>query len=371
LALDPNASEALWAHGGPTVTATCGIGAISTADDAIAIEGDAGTYDLGFAITAGDIEDPSGHLSNAAVITGATDLEDPWEGLTPPDNSTPRSLSCPTANASYTADETVTIDLSYDYWTGPNKNSLTAYNGYPNPRASSSTTTTSTNVNYTSQPVNSTTTTYDYIEVAGKGNNKVWERETEITTSTYFNVVNNSASSTDMQPGTYSNFKLSCNTTLASGIYVIDGGNLEVAAQYSLTGDKVMFVLKNGAGVTINGGSTINLTAMNKSDLIALGVASDDAERMAGMLIFEDPDSSGSSDNKINGNSSTVMNGIIYMPNSHIKLTGTSKGTSACLQIASGTLEIGGTADLTTLCPSNVDPTGAISTKNHTVRLIA
>jgi hypothetical protein len=152
-------------------------------------------------------------------------------------------------------------------------------------------------------------------------------------------------------PGTYTAFDLSCDTTLAGGVYVIDGGTLKVNASYSLTGNGVMFVLKNGADIQINGGSTINLSAMSVNELISVGVASDAAEKLAGMLIFEHPDSAGSDRAKINGNASTSLNGTIYMPNSTVEILGSAAGTSACLMIAAGSIQIGGSADLSSFCP--------------------
>lgn len=250
-------------------------------------------------------------------------LEDPFEDLTPPDNPISRSLSCPSSSVTYTADETVTITTEYHYFTGSNRNRLTAYPGYPNPQVGSNTVNGPTNITFNSSPSDNSVPTNIYEEVSGKGINKVWEQLHTVTAKTYDNIVNTTSGSTDMQPGTYSDFTLSCNTTLAGGVYVIDGGELNVNAQNSLTGSGVMFVLKNGAGI------------------------------------------------KINGNASTVMNGVVYLPNSNLTLLGTSRGVSECLQIASKTLDIGGTADMSTLCPADVEPKGAVSTSNSVVRLVA
>ena len=77
-----------------------------------------------------------------------------------------------------------------------------------------------------------------------------------------------------------------------------------------MTGSAVMFVLYDGAWIDIAGGADINLTAMQASDLMSLGVSADDANELAGMLVFEDRDSAGSNKTQLNGNANTVGVGI-------------------------------------------------------------
>ena len=72
-------------------------------------------------------------------------------------------------------------------------------------------------------------------------------------------------------PGTYSSLVVSCTTVLASGIYVINGGLLDLAGNYNVTGAGVMFVLKNGATTKFGGngaGNSIRLTPMSASDFV-------------------------------------------------------------------------------------------------------
>ena len=158
---------------------------------------------------------------------------------------------------------------------------------------------------------------------------------------------------------------------MASGIYVIDGGTLDVGSQYALTGNGVMFVLKNGAGIQINGGSDINLTAMTSSQLISAGVSPEEAEKLAGMLIYEDPNSPGNTGNKINGTASTVLNGTVYLPKSNLDFLGTAAVTSQCLMLAASTLHISGTANMTTFCPPDSTTTTVVGSTSGTVKLVA
>ncbi|GGJ66039.1 hypothetical protein GCM10011393_40360 [Sphingopyxis bauzanensis] len=175
-------------------------------------------------------------------------------------------------------------------------------------------------------PDNSTPRDYD-CTTSGKGQGKVV--------------------SASLLPGTYDAIDTSCNTVLASGIYVIDGGNLKINAQHSFVGTGVMFVLKNGASVEINGGAEIALTAPTVSQLAQMGITD---ERLAGMLVFEDPGSEGG-DSKINGNASTVLNGKFYLSKSSVEMTGTAKVTSQCLMIVADKIKLSGNGTLGSFCP--------------------
>lgn len=355
LALDPDASEALLFHGGPFVDAGCGVGAISNADDAIAINGNSGTYNVGWAISGGGIDDQHGNFAegSAEVVENLTDLFDPFADLEAPDNPTSRNLSCGNNATTWTADATTTVEVGYNYYRGNNANSAVAYDGYADAKGDTTETTTSTGQTYTSEPTGSdSTVTSNKYSIDGSGQNKIFEETVTRTVISYSNIVMTMPNNDEQQPGTYGGFNISCDTTLASGIYVIDGGQLNVNAQYSLTGSGVMFVLKNGAGIQINGGAEINLSPMNAAQLEALGMPAEQAEGLAGMLIFEDRDSAGNTGNSINGNASTNLNGVVYLPNSHMALSGSMSGTSECLMIASATLSIGGSASLSTFCPA-------------------
>ena len=91
---------------------------------------------------------------------------------------------------------------------------------------------------------------------------------------------------------------------------------------------------------------------MDQQQLVTLAeVSAEDAAKMENMLIFEDPTSPGSNSSTITGGSAFDLNGIVYMPNSSVTMAGNMTATAECLMIASKSLKIGGTADLTTLCP--------------------
>ena len=132
-----------------------------------------------------------------------------------------------------------------------------------------------------------------------------------------------------------------------------------------------MFVLKNGASVKINGGSKINLTAIQAAELIPRGVPEAEANKLAGMLIFEDRNSPGTSNrNSINGNAATVLNGTIYLPRSSIDFTGTATVTSQCLMIAAATIRIAGNTNMSTFCPPGMTEDTVVANEISKVKLV-
>ncbi|RGP40612.1 hypothetical protein BPTFM16_00898 [Altererythrobacter insulae] len=357
MALHPSAAAAMWFNGGPTVDAACGVASMSTASNAVRTNGSGGAQNINTVASAGGISDGMGAFVNANTVENFDGLEDPYDNLTPP--AAPdvnQSLSCPTATTTYTADETVTISVTYNYYRGRNASkarndgTVNDYAGARSPVNGSPTTT--AGISYTSLPVGGTQVTSSGLyQVDGSGPDKVYEEAIETTVTSYSNTATVGGTSGSMQPGKYTDFTISCNTTLASGIYEINGGKLKLNGGNELRGTGVMFVLKGGAEVDINGGADVLLTPMSALELIALGISADDAARMENMLIFEDPASPGNKGSKINGGANFNVNGTIYMPNSDIQLAGNVEATAACLMILSSTLQLSGTADLTTLCP--------------------
>lgn len=278
IATDEDDDGAITIRGDATLTAGCGMAALSSSDSAIVVDGQP-QVDAGYIMSAGGIDDALTSLGENELLEYVEGLEDPYEGLTPPDNPTPREYKCQ--------------------------------------------------------------------------NNR----------GTKF---------ASLQPGTYADLTIQCDTILSGGIYVIDGGSLDINSQDDLIGNGVMFVLKNGANIKINGGSSVALTAMTVPELIAAGVSAEDADKLAGMLIFEDPTGDqASKDHVVNGNASTILNGVVYLPKSHVKFNGTASVTSQCFMLAASTIDIGGTADMTSFCPPDQEIDETVLTTKSIVRLVA
>ena len=116
----------------------------------------------------------------------------------------------------------------------------------------------------------------------------------------------------------------------------------------------------------------ISLTAMQASDLIARGIPADEANELAGMLVFEDPDSPGNtSKNNINGNALTVLNGTIYLPKSNVDFSGTATVTSQCLMVAAATIRFVGDANMSTFCPAGMTEDTVVAKTTSKIKLVA
>ena len=380
--LDPNGTRTMWFNGGPTVDAACGVGARSTATNAIVTNGNTGPQNINWVVAGGTISDGSGAFANAEIVENYDNMVDPWEDLMPPDNPTPQTIPTGCGGShnqpTWTADETITETVSYIYYKGKNKTLAAATDpiAYAGDGALTGSTTVYPTIDdaeftqepndYTSDPVTGSLT-----QVAGSGPDKIFAQSVTVSTYVYTDKVD-LGNTVTLQPGTYTDFDISCNVVLAPGVYVLDGADFELNAGRSMIGAGVMFVLKDGAGIEINGGAKVYLTPMTATELISIaGVSADDAAKMENMLIFEHPDSRGDSGSSITGGANFDLNGIIYMPNSDLQMAGSMSASAECLMVASGTLQVSGTADLTTLCPAGKTHDIVVGEGRTRVRLVA
>lgn len=158
-------------------------------------------------------------------------------------------------------------------------------------------------------------------------------------------------------PGVYSSFVAQCNVTMAPGIYVIDGGVLDLSTNYSVTGTGIMFVLKNGAQMKLGGtgnAGPISLTPITASQMVGT-VNAPYAERYQGILVFEDKSNTLSGGHKhiINGNTQGTIEGLIYTPRNTMRINGGARVSGSCLLLSANRVEIGGNAHLNTFCPTD------------------
>jgi len=194
------------------------------------------------------------------------------------------------------------------------------------------------------------------------------------TSATYNCVGNGSHAQASPTHGTYTGgITVHCKTVFGPGIYVIDGGTLDLTGNYAVSGTNVMFVLKNGATLKLGGSGangSLTLTPMVSSQFTASPYSYSQtlADKYAGMLVFEDKNSHPSTNQKINGNSNSLIEGTIYLPSSDVLVNGTADINSGCLQITSKTITITGTANLETRCDAS--QTNAAGGGAATVRLV-
>lgn len=204
-------------------------------------------------------------------------------------------------------------------------------------------------------------------------------------------------------PGRYTGgWDVKCSLTLASGIYIIDGGTMDLTSNKgSVLGTGVMFILRNGAQLKLGGsgnankstgelefddtdGASIQLTPLEAAYFEG---GDNDAykDQYAGLLFYEDrkdyskddgttdwadlDELSGTVDHKINGNSRINMRGTFYLPRGDITLNGNSGASDNCFQLWAYTLKINGNTSLKTTCTSSATLTAGSS--KLAVRLVA
>lgn len=383
IAVDDDASGAITIGGNASMTAACGMAALSNSDSAVVIDGQP-TVDPGWVVSAGGIDDWLSTHTDAEIHENVTGLVDPFaELVTPSPSPNPnQSYNCMAGSTTTIGDKRSKTDTVYTYWRGSSSRSatlLTTYSGaglLPNVTGSWSAWT------YTvALPTNSVdgVTTSDgaptWTLVSGSGSNRVWRKQVLQTSNEYSNTVTTVTNTqATLNQGTYAGgFQVSCTTVFQPGIYVIDGGRLKITGQYQVTGAGVLIILKNGAYIDIAGGSNISLTAATSAHLTSVGgMSASEAAKFAGMLIYEDRASQGSNNrNTLNGNSDTVLNGKIYLPKSDITFSGTASVTSACLLIAAARITLTGTTNMSSFCPAGMTNEDEVSTGRPTIKLVA
>jgi Flp pilus assembly protein TadG len=172
------------------------------------------------------------------------------------------------------------------------------------------------------------------------------------TGTTYNNYRVNPNQTRNMSPGIYrGDLIIQGRANLSPGVYFIDGGQLTVNSGAEMNGTGVTIVLTNsayGSGSTsalaattkINGGSTLNITAP-------------DTGTYKGVLLYQDRRTPVMSDNVIiNGNSTSLLRGAIYVPRNEIQMNGTTGMNVNCLQLIGYRMVFTGTSDLRNTCPA-------------------
>lgn len=374
-------------------TAGCGVLALSTSDEAIKVNGGQNlVIEAGTLMTAGKVDEwfdqnPEGNT----VMEEQPGLVDPFaeiaeEGFPiPAASEVERDYTCPNGQTTTTADETLRTVVTYSYKRGSSKSNAVAYNYTGaqkktntdnNPGITTQDKTVANGTVNTSSPIQVGPTTDGGTQVDGSGSAKIFEYVTTTTYTSYADVqVNTANSQATVYPGTYDNLHITCDTVFQPGIYIIDGGDLETHAQHTTTGNGVMFILKNGAGFVINGGSSVSLTAPTSSEFQALGMSPEVADKLEGMLIYQDPETNeetNSTTGRLNGNADTILNGTIYVPLGNIDFQGTASVTSQCLTVAGRTVTFTGNTTMANFCPANVLPNQqANGSGNPRVRLVS
>ena len=130
-----------------------------------------------------------------------------------------------------------------------------------------------------------------------------------------------------------------------------------------------MFVETGSAGaIHINSNSNVTLSGISADTLInSYGYSSDDAAKLAGMLIW-DPDSTSAF--QMNGNSTLHLSGIMYMPNRDATFNGNSSASGNCIMVATKTIKINGNFNLSNFCVSTGGSAMSIGGTTASVKLV-
>ena len=223
---------------------------------------------------------------------------------------------------------------------------------YGSPLSGSTTPVTQTGVTLPSGTVNGTVpgaASYTYMRQVSNSP-KAHEVKKTIVNVTYSNVTTSTTPGSDgiarPQPGTYSTIQIACTTEFQPGIYLID--DIDFGQNLTVTGDGVMFVIRNAGGMHVNSQSVVTLSGISKDMLIdTYGYSEADASKLASMVIF---DQDTTAQFKLNGTADVFFHGIIYMPNREIWFNGTATATGECMMLVANMVTFTGTVDLDNFC---------------------
>jgi hypothetical protein len=142
--------------------------------------------------------------------------------------------------------------------------------------------------------------------------------------------------STTLQPGVYQggiSISTNAQVTFSPGIYILNGGGLQVTGNAALTGSGVMiYNTGSPAGpISISGNASINLSPP------LAGV-------YQGICLFQDP--AVNQTISLAGNGALSVSGQIYAPSAAVSIVGNSTLSSTCGGIVCSTFNITGNGTL-------------------------
>ena len=178
------------------------------------------------------------------------------------------------------------------------------------------------------------------------------------------------ANTTGLPSGTYcfGNMTLNGTVTLPSNsTLILDAGSLSIGAQAHVNCTNCTFVLSSRTAATnaasignvdMNGGAQLNLTASNSGTY-------------SGLLIYQDRravnGNNANQSSKVNGNSSSFLQGALYFPNQQVTFNGTAGMSTNCLQLVARKVLYSGNMHISNSCPTG---SGSSSFAGKKVRLV-
>jgi hypothetical protein len=118
----------------------------------------------------------------------------------------------------------------------------------------------------------------------------------------------------------------------------------------------------------VRSGQTRNMTPGTYRGMSIQGTANPAPGTYKGVLVFQDRRATLMGNQvQINGNSSSKLEGAIYVPRNEIQMNGTTNMNIRCLQLIGYRFVFTGNSQITNVCPAN---TGSGTFKGNIVRLL-
>ncbi|WP_084418233.1 hypothetical protein [Henriciella litoralis] len=123
------------------------------------------------------------------------------------------------------------------------------------------------------------------------------------------------------------------------GTFVFDGADLEMKSGWAaIHGDNVTLIFMNAGEFQNANGGAIDLSAKLTGEY-------------AGILMYGDRETMPSSiDIQMNGNATSILEGVLYFPNNHLTFNGGAASGSPCTMLVADTVTFSGNADLASDC---------------------
>ena len=189
-------------------------------------------------------------------------------------------------------------------------------------------------------------------------------------------ITGSNGSGTNFTEGCFSGINIGSNksATLAPGVYFINGGSVNIQGTLNAR-DGVTIILGN-----TNPSATATIGSFDMNANGQMNIEAPKTGKWAGMAVYQDRRAvdnaptgniTASSPNKINGNSTNKIRGIVYFPNQQLTYNGDGTGSATCTQFVSKRIYWSGNSGINNFT-KNCEPFGISAIKTGLrVRLVA
>lgn len=163
------------------------------------------------------------------------------------------------------------------------------------------------------------------------------------TGCTYHNY--NTKQNDTLSPGVYCggiHFNGGTTATLTDGTYIFDGGSFLVDGGASVTCNHCTLILTSSSGnnypnITINGGSTVNLSPQTSGTY-------------SGLVFYADRKTPVGTKDNLDGGSGMTLGGAVYLPTAAVDWSGGNATGTVCTQLIGDTVNFSGNAAMGVNC---------------------